>query len=99
MPDLSPVDLAKLHFNASHVIYIHSFRLIHSMATTVARRLYQEEDLVDEYLLNQVSKWILYHHLGTLARDLRISQAEFSRIATPLSTPEEQSFKVNLQFI
>ena len=57
---------------------------------------YQEENLVDERLLNQVSKWILFHRLGALTRDLGISQAEFSRISTPLTTPEEQIFKVNL---
>ena len=49
---------------------------------------------MDEYLLNQLSKWVLYNRLGALARDLGISQAEYSRIVTPLSTPEEQIFKV-----
>ena len=69
------------------------------MATARERRVYQEGDLVDEHLLNQLSKWILYHRLGALARDLGMSQAEFSRIPTPWRTPEEQIFKVNLQFI
>ena len=66
------------------------------MASTAEKRMYEEADFVDEYLLNQVSKWILYHRLGALARDLEISQAEFSRIATPSSTPEEQIFQVHL---
>ena len=69
------------------------------MATARERYVYQEDDLVDERLLNQVSKWILYHRLGALARDQAISQAEFARIATPSRTPEEQIFQVNLQFI
>ena len=67
------------------------------MATTVERNFYEEGDPVDEYLLNQVSKFILYDHLGALARDLGISQAEFSRIAVATSQPEEQTFKVNFQ--
>ena len=64
------------------------------MATGGDRRMYEEDDRVDEYLLNQLSKWILYHRLGALARDLGISQAEFSRIAIATSQPEEQVFKV-----
>ena len=63
------------------------------MATGGDRRMYEEDDRVDEYLLNQLSKWILYHRLGALARDLGISQAEFSRIAIATSQPEEQVFK------
>ena len=68
------------------------------MATGGTRRIYEEDDMVDEYLLNQLSKWILYHRLGALARDLGISQAEFSRIAIATSQPEEQIFKVNFDF-
>ena len=63
------------------------------MATGGDRRMYEEDDRVDEYLLNQLSKWILYHRMGALARDLGISQAEFSRIAIATSQPEEQVFK------
>ena len=59
--------------------------------------LYQEDDMVDEYLLNQLSKYILFNHLGALARDLGFSQAEFSRIATPTNQPEEQIFKVEVK--
>ena len=64
------------------------------MATGRRQTIYKEDDRVDEYLLNQLSKWILYHRLGTLARDLGISQAEFSRIAIPSYQPEEQIFRV-----
>ena len=69
------------------------------MATADVRDMYKEDDLVDERLLNQLSKWILYHRLPSLARDMGMSQAEFSRIATPSNTTEEQIFQVNLQFI
>ena len=65
------------------------------MATGGVRRIYEEDDEVDEYLLNQLSKWIIYDHLGTLARDLGMSQAEFSRIvAIGTNQPLEQIFKV-----
>ena len=59
------------------------------MATGGARCVYEEDDKVDEYLLNELSKWILYHRLGALARDLGLSQAKFSRIATATNEPED----------
>ena len=49
---------------------------------------------MDEYLLNQVSKWVLYDRLGLLARDLGITQAEFTRIGGAKVQPEEQIFQV-----
>ena len=58
-------------------------------------RHYEEDDQVDDYLLNQVSKWILYHRLGSLARDLGLSHAHYSRIAIPSEDPKEQIFKVD----
>ena len=64
------------------------------MATGGVTRLYEEDDKVDEYLLNQVSKWVLYHRIGALARDLGISQAQFTRIIGAKSEPEEQIFQV-----
>ena len=64
------------------------------MATGGRKLVYEEDDKVDEYLLNQLSKWVLYHRLGALARDLGISQAEFSRIAIATNQPDEQIFKV-----
>ena len=54
---------------------------------------------MDEYLLNQVSEWILYHRLGALARDLGISGAQLSRIATATDEPEEEIFKVSEGYI
>ena len=65
-----------------------------TMASGGARRLYEEDDKLDEYLLNQVSKWVLYHRLPSLARDLGISQAQFTRIVGRKSQPEEQIFEV-----
>ena len=66
------------------------------MATGGKHVLYQEDDMVDEYLLNQLSKYILYNRLGALARDLGILQAEFSRIVVATNQPEEQIFKVHV---
>ena len=65
------------------------------MATGGVGRIYEEDDPVDDSLLNQLSKWILYHRLGALARDLGMSQAEFSRISTATTQPQEQIFKVS----
>ena len=64
------------------------------MATGGVRRIYEEDDPVDDYLLNQLSKWILYHRLPSLARDLGISDAKISRIMIPSRAPEDQTFKV-----
>ena len=61
-----------------------------------SRGLYEEDDNVDDYLLNQVSKHVLYNKLGSLARDLRLTDAEYSRIATPTKHPEEQIFGVSV---
>ena len=59
-------------------------------------RQYQENDQVDDYLLNQVSKWIIYNKLGSLARDLGLSHAQFSSIAIPYADPKEQIFQVDI---
>ena len=69
------------------------------MAIGDVGRIYAEDDPVDDYLLNRVSKWILYHRLGPLARELGISQAQFSRIATATNQPEENIFKASEGYI
>ena len=65
------------------------------MNVMAARRGYEAEDEVDDYFLNQISRSILYHRLGALARDLGLSQAEFSRIVIPGKPPEDQIFEVS----
>ena len=57
-------------------------------------RAYEEDDRVDEKLLNQLSKWILYNRLEWLAGNLGFTPAEISRITTQYVTPEEQIFQV-----
>ena len=57
-------------------------------------RVYEEDDKVNEKLLNQLSKWILYNQLPWLARNLGFTQDEITSIMTQYYTPEEQIFKV-----
>ena len=64
------------------------------MATGGSGHLYEEDDVLDERLLDQISKWIMYHRLPSLARHLGISDAEIRRIIIPSRTPEEQRFQV-----
>ena len=64
------------------------------MATGGSERLYEEDDRLDERLLIQISKWIMYHRLPSLARHLGISDAEISRIMFGSRDPEEQGFQV-----
>ena len=81
-----------------HTIFIYFAKRRETITTMAAggRPVYEAEDLVNDRLLSYISKWILYHELGALARDLGISQADFSRIAVPTSTPAEQIFKVSM---
>ena len=65
------------------------------MATGGTKRMYREEDIVDDDLLNQLSKWILYHCLEALAKDMGIPQAEIAQIMTPSKTHGEQIVQVN----
>ena len=64
------------------------------MASGETSHVYKEDDILDERLLNQISKWIFYHRLPSLGRHLGISDAEISRIMIPSRTPEEQCFQV-----
>ena len=43
-------------------------------------RVYEEDDKVDEKLLNQLSKWILYNRLPWLARNLGFTHDEIYTI-------------------
>ena len=65
------------------------------MASGGSDRLYEEDDVLDERLLNQISKWIMYNRLPSLARHLGFSDAEISRIMIASRDPEEQCFQVN----
>ena len=64
------------------------------MASGGSERLYEEDDVLDHRLLNQISKWIMYNRLPSLARHLGFSDAEITRIMIPHRTPEEHCFQV-----
>ena len=64
------------------------------MASGGSERLYEEDDRLDERLLNQISKWIMYNRLPSLARHLGFSDAEINRIVFTSRDPEEQCFQV-----
>ena len=68
------------------------------MASNGSERLYEEDDLLDERLLNQISKWIMYDRLPFLARHLGLSDAEISRIRFYYRSPEEHCFQVLILF-
>ena len=58
-------------------------------------RVYEEDDKVDEKLLNQLSKWILYNRLPWLAHNLGFTDAEIVHVMMQYPAPEEQIFQVH----
>ena len=68
------------------------------MATGGAGRIYEEDDLVDEYLPNQLSKWTFHHSLVALSRHLGITEDEINDMMTISNTPEAQILQVQLMY-
>ena len=58
------------------------------------RHVYNADDPVDVWILNKVAKWIMGNRLESLALDLRMSDAEISRITTDHHTTQERAFQV-----
>ena len=57
------------------------------------------DDLLDEFLLNQVSKLVKYGQLGPLSRDIRISHTDYEKITAHNTFPQnDQIFKVSLYY-
>ena len=54
-----------------------------TMASVRKKGRYEEHDLLDEFLLNQVAKYVDYSKLLSLAKDLGVSQTEYNRITAP----------------
>ena len=50
------------------------------MASVRKKGHYEAHDLLDEFLLNQVAKYVKYLQLNTFARDLGIRQEDYDRI-------------------
>ena len=67
------------------------------MAT--ARGPYEENDNVEDTLLNQISKYVFYENLWSLARDLEVRETEIQKIFRVSSPPQEQIFKVRILVI
>ena len=60
-----------------------------------AQRVYEDNDSVDDTLLNQISKYVFYENLSSLARDLEIPQTKISGMAEIID-PQEKIFKVSI---
>ena len=55
------------------------------------------DDMLDEFLLNQVAKFVKYGQLGPLSRDLGVSQVDYEKITAPNTFPQnDQIFKVSM---
>ena len=70
------------------------------MASVTVRKKgkYEGGDKVDEFILNQVAKHVIYGQLGSLSRDLGISDTEYGKITAPNVFPQnEQIYKVSLR--
>ena len=50
------------------------------MASVRKKGLYEEDDRVEEFLVNQVAKFIRYERLGLFAKDLKIKERELEII-------------------
>ena len=63
------------------------------MATS--QRVYEENDNVDDILLKEISKYVFYKQLWSLALDLGIHQTEISAMAA-IKNPGEEIYKVSI---
>ena len=63
-------------------------------STSGATHLYEEDDVLEDRFLDQISQWIMYDQLPSLARHLGLPDNEISRIMTTHKTLEEQCFQV-----
>ena len=68
-----------------------------STARLRKQRNYGGQDFVDQFLLNQVAKHVKYDKLGTMSRDLAVSDTEYTRITTPnVFSQNDQIYKVKI---
>ena len=66
------------------------------MASVRKKGRYEAHNLLDEFLLNQVAKYVKYLQLNTFARDLGIRQEDYERITAPdTCTPTERINRVS----
>ena len=67
----------------------------HSEMAT-AQPAYEGNDTVDDTLLNQISKYVFYDELSSMARDLEVRETEIRKIRRVSSSSQEQIFKVRI---
>ena len=61
------------------------------------KRSYGGQDPVDPFLLNQVAKHVKYDKLGSMSRDLGVSDTEYMKItAQNVFTQNDQIYKVKI---
>ena len=53
------------------------------MASVRKKGLYEEDDRVEEFLVNQVAKFIRYEKLELFAKDVKIKEREMETIMAP----------------
>ena len=66
------------------------------MAFVRKKGLYEEDDRMEEFLVNQVAKFIRYEKLGLFAKDLKIKKRELEIIMAPnYLNPHDRIAKVS----
>ena len=60
------------------------------------KKRYKDDDMVDEYLVNQVAKFVRYEKLGIFAKDLKIKERDLEIIMAPnYLNPHDRIAKVS----
>ena len=60
-------------------------------------RMYNSDDMVEEYLINQIAKYVQYEKLGRLSGDLGIKSNDYQKITAPNAfNQDDQIYKVNI---
>ena len=66
------------------------------MASVRKTELYKEDDWVEEFLVNQVAKFIRYEKLGLFAKDVKIKERDLEIIMAPnYLNPHDRITKVS----
>ena len=61
--------------------------------------VYSTNDHADTWIINQVAKCIMGNRLRSLALDLRMSDAEISRIMADHHTTQDRAFRVRVHLL
>ena len=63
------------------------------MASSKKKRQYGCGDVADEWLINQIAKYVNHEKLGSLARDLEVDKSVYANI----TEPQDRIFEVSHQ--